>query len=71
MANKSVSLSDRSHPFHAGIHILVIHEQTLQVIFKRNFVTWQPAMDKYLIQTLKNIRDARYLVVLGAVGILL
>ena len=54
---------------HSGIHIIVFHEETLDILLTKHFSTgWYPAFDKPLIDTLNDIRDNRLVVVAGIVS---
>lgn len=53
---------------HAGLHVLVLHQTTGSLVAAKSFMTWQPELDKALMQYWNEIQEERLLVLLGAVS---
>ncbi|XP_066950348.1 protein O-linked-mannose beta-1,2-N-acetylglucosaminyltransferase 1-like [Macrobrachium rosenbergii] len=65
MLNKTHPWGETTARFHAGVHLLVLHQKSGAVMRTRNFYTWQPEIDKQLSMALDDVRTGRLVVLLG------
>ncbi|KAK7075875.1 hypothetical protein SK128_016407 [Halocaridina rubra] len=63
--NKTLTLNTMTLKFHAGIHLVTLHQATGQVMRTENFMTWQAGTECHLLSALESIQDGRLLVFIG------
>ncbi|XP_047468750.1 protein O-linked-mannose beta-1,2-N-acetylglucosaminyltransferase 1-like [Penaeus chinensis] len=51
--------------YHAGIHVVVLHQHHFTVLQKEQFFTWQPAAHRMLTKMLKHTQFGRILILVG------
>ncbi|XP_071542895.1 protein O-linked-mannose beta-1,2-N-acetylglucosaminyltransferase 1-like [Panulirus ornatus] len=52
--------------FHAGVHVVVLHELHSTVMLHDHFLTWQPAASKMLYKMVDSVQEGRIILLLGA-----
>ncbi|KAG7178117.1 putative O-linked-mannose beta-1-2-N-acetylglucosaminyltransferase 1-like 2, partial [Homarus americanus] len=52
--------------FHAGVHVVVVHETRSIVMQEELFLTWQPSACRMLIRMIDAVQDGRIMIFLGA-----
>ncbi|KAK3859568.1 hypothetical protein Pcinc_034330 [Petrolisthes cinctipes] len=64
--NKLETWAGEPRRFHAGVHVLVLHEAKGHVMASELFLTWQPAAHKMLAAMLSTLQKGRLVLCLGA-----
>lgn len=54
--------------FHAGVHVLVLHEATGHLMTSELFLTWQPTAHKMLATMMTTLQAGRLVLCLGVVS---
>ncbi|KAK4308553.1 hypothetical protein Pmani_019758 [Petrolisthes manimaculis] len=64
--NKLETWAGEPRRFHAGVHVLVLHEAKGHVMASELFLTWQPAAHKMLAAMLSTLQKGRLVICIGA-----
>ncbi|XP_045116726.1 protein O-linked-mannose beta-1,2-N-acetylglucosaminyltransferase 1-like [Portunus trituberculatus] len=52
--------------YHAGVHIIALHQSSGKMMQTRQFLTWQPTAHRMLAEALRALQEGRLVLVLGA-----
>ncbi|KAK3859571.1 hypothetical protein Pcinc_034333 [Petrolisthes cinctipes] len=64
--NKTVQWGSKARRYHAGLHLVVLHQYTGRLMAADSFTTWQMTSDTAFLSALHNIQDGRLILILGA-----
>lgn len=65
--NRTVQWGDKNKRYHAGLHLVVLHQYTGRLMTADLYTTWQMTSDAAFLSALNNIQDGRLILILGAV----
>ncbi|KAK4308555.1 hypothetical protein Pmani_019760 [Petrolisthes manimaculis] len=64
--NKTVQWGSKARRYHAGLHLVVLHQYTGRLMAADSFTTWQMTSDTVFLSAFHNIQNGRLILILGA-----